>query len=159
MKKILLISLILLSSLVCACGQKVLATTTTPISTETTESIVVNNGTNSFSVDTRLDFGKTISAGSVYSKEVTVNINNTGKNQITKISLVANGLESGWSCVGSTSGVLLNSGEAVPYTITLTSNQPIVSGMNLNFTVTLTASAFVDVQHILTCYGEIVVSK
>jgi hypothetical protein len=66
------------------------------------------------------------------------------------------GLDNGWICIGS-SGISLNSGDAVPYVITLSSKNPVTSGVNLDFTITLTAKDGIDVQHILTCYGEIIV--
>jgi hypothetical protein len=155
MKKIISLSLILVV-LLCGCGQE--ATTKISVIPTSTTTDVVNTGTNSFSVDTKLDFGQTIPANSIYTKQVIVNINNTGSNAITGISLAVDGLDNSWICVGS-SNVVLNSGDAVPYVITLSSKEPIASGIILNFTITLTAKAGVDVQHILTCYGEIVVSK
>jgi hypothetical protein len=155
MKKIISLSLILVV-LLCGCGQE--ATTKISVIPTSTTTDVVNTGTNSFSVDERLDFGQTIPVNTIYSKQVIVNINNTGNNAISGIRLETSGLDSNWICVGS-SNVSLNSGDAVPYVITLSSKEPIASNVILNFTITLTAKAGIDVQHILTCYGEIVVSK
>jgi hypothetical protein len=160
MKKIISLSLVLVV-LLCGCSQnnsttKVANITTTSATIVTTNTNSVNTGTNSFSVDTKLDFGQTIPVNSIYSKQVIVNINNTGDNTITRVSLKTDGLDPNWICVGS-ADMLLKSGEAIPFVITLSSKNPITSGMTLSFTITLTATAYVDVQYTLECYGEIIV--
>ena len=154
---IILSMIVILSSFV-ACEKKAPTTSLTLVTTSINIPTVINTGTNSFTVDTRLDFGKTIPVNTIYTKQVIVNINNTGENTITRVKLETSGLDSNWICIGS-ADVVLKSGEAVPYVITLSSKNPITSGMNLGFTITLTASAYVDVQHTLECYGEIIVDK